>query len=374
MAEDFYDLLGIDRSASADEVKKAYRKRARALHPDANPDDPAAEAEFKRVAEAYEVLSDPEKKARYDRFGSADGPGGMGGDPFGGAGGAGLGDLFDAFFNMGGGGGGGGRGAPNHGVDLEVVAELDLEDTVAGVARDVAVRTAVACEPCDATGAGPGSKSSSCAQCSGTGQVRQVRQSILGQMVTTSVCAVCAGEGRTVSDPCNECNGEGRTVEDRTYTVDIPPGVAHGTTLRLTGRGAVGPRGGQPGDLYVEVRIRKHSVFVRDGEHLLAELHVAATQAALGAEVAFEAIDGVIDIDIPPGSQTGQVFKVRDRGIPQLRGRGRGQLILTLIVDTPADLDEEQAELLRQLAELRGESVKEPGETGLFSKIRSAFS
>lgn len=373
MAEDFYDLLGVERNASADDIKKAYRKRARELHPDANPDDPAAEAEFKQVAEAYEVLSDSDKRSHYDRFGSSGGPGmGGGGDPFGG--GAGLGDLFDAFFNMGGQGGGGGRGPSNQGVDLEVVAELDLEDTVSGVARDVSVRTAVSCEPCDATGASPGSDSSSCAHCSGSGQVRQVRQSILGQMVTTSVCPICAGEGRIVADPCTECSGEGRKVEDRTYTVDIPPGVAHGTTLRLTGRGAVGPRGGQAGDLYVEVRIRQHPVFVRDGEHLLAELHVAATQAALGAEVNFEAIDGAIDVDIPPGSQTGKIFKVRDRGIPQLRGRGRGQLVLTLIVDTPAELDEEQAELLRQLAELRGESVKEPGEAGLFSKIRSAFS
>lgn len=371
MADDYYDLLSVDRGASADEIKRAYRKRARELHPDANPDDPAAEAEFKKVAEAYEVLSDAEKRSRYDQFGSAGGPG-LGGDPFGGAGG-GLGDLFDAFFNMGG-NQGGGRGASNRGVDLEVVAELDLEDTVHGVAKDVSVRTAVTCDVCEATGAGPGSEVTVCEQCSGTGQIRQLRQSILGQMVTTSACPTCGGEGQIVSNPCDSCHGEGRTVEDRTYTVDIPPGVAHGTTLRLTDRGAVGPRGGGAGDLYVEVRVRKHAVFTRDGEHLFADLHIAVTQAALGAVVEFETLDGSVEVEIPPGSQNGQIFRVREKGIPHLRGRGRGHLALTLVVDTPSDLDEQQADLLRQLAELRDEPVRAPGEGGLFSKIKSAFS
>jgi molecular chaperone DnaJ len=371
VADDYYELIGVDRDAPADEIKKAYRKRARELHPDANPDDPAAEAEFKKVAEAYEVLSDPEKRSRYDQFGSASGPG-IGGDPFGGGG---LGDLFDAFFNTGGAGQrGGSRGVSNRGVDLEVVADLELADTVHGVAQEVTVRTAIACDTCEATGAGPDATTSSCGQCSGTGQIRQVRQSILGQMVQTSVCPTCAGEGQTISDPCPACHGEGRRVEDRTYTVDVPPGVAHGTTLRLSDRGAVGPRGGPAGDLYVEVRVSRHEVFSRDGEHLLADLHVAATQAALGAVVDFETLDGAIEVEIPPGSQTGKIFTVRDKGIPHLRGRGRGGLALTLIVDTPSELDEEQAELLRQLAELRDESVRVPGEGGLFSKIRSAFS
>ena len=371
---DFYELLGVQRSASADEIKKAYRKRARELHPDANPDDPEAEALFKQVAEAYEVLSDDGKRANYDRFGSAGGPGGFGGgggDPFGG----GLGDLFDAFFNNGGGGGGGGgRAARPRGVDLEVVATLDLEDTVRGAAKKVSVRTAVACEPCGATGASPGSGVETCSQCEGAGQVRQVRQSILGQMVTTSACPRCAGEGQIVKDPCTSCSGEGRTVEDREYTVDIPAGVSHGSTLRLSGRGAVGPRGAEAGDLYVEIRVAQHPVFQRDGDRLLAELHVPVTQAALGADVVFDGIEGPIDITIPAGSQTGKVFTVRDGGIPRLRGRGRGELLLTLIVDTPTDLSEEEDALLRQLAEIRGDSVAGPKDGKLFSKIKNAFS
>ena len=367
---DFYDLLGVDRTATAEEIKKAYRKRARELHPDANPDDPEAEAKFKEVAEAYEVLSDDTKRANYDRFGSAGGPGGAGfggGDPFGG----GLGDLFDAFFN---GSPGQGRGGPQRGVDLEVVANLDLEDTVHGVAKEVTVRTAVPCDTCEATGAEPGSSVETCSQCSGSGQVRQVRQSILGQMVTTSACPRCGGAGQIITNPCRVCSGEGRTVEDRTYTVDVPAGVSHGSTLRLSGRGAVGPRGGGTGDLYVEIRVNPHPVFERDGDRLLAELHVAASQAALGTEIEFGTLDGPITVEVPAGSQTGKRFSFRDRGIPRLRGRGRGELLLTLVVDTPTDLSDEEEALLRQFAELRGEHVDEPGDGKLFSKIRNAFS
>jgi molecular chaperone DnaJ len=367
---DFYELLGVSRSASADEIKKAYRKRARELHPDANPDDPEAEALFKQVAEAYEVLSDDTKRSNYDRFGSASGPGGFGGggDPFGG----GLGDLFDAFFNNA--GGGAGRPARARGVDLEVVATLDLEDTVRGAAKKVKVRTAVACETCDATGAAPGSGVETCTQCDGAGQIRQVRQSILGQMVTTSACPRCAGEGQVIKQPCTNCSGEGRTVEDREYTVDIPAGVSHGSTLRLSGRGAVGPRGAEAGDLYVEIRVAAHPVFQRDGDQLLAELHIPMTQAALGAEVVFGGVDGPIDISVPAGSQTGEVFSIRDGGIPRLRGRGRGELLLTLIVDTPTELTDEEEAMLRSLAELRGDVVNDPKDGKLFSKIKNAFS
>jgi len=369
---DFYELLGVSRSASPDEIKKAYRKRARELHPDANPDDPAAEAQFKQVAEAYEVLGDDAKRSNYDRFGSAAGPGGFGGgggDPFGG----GLGDLFDAFFNNGG-GGGGGRAARPRGVDLEVVATLELEDTVRGAAKKVKVRTAVACDTCDASGAAEGSGVETCSQCDGAGQIRQVRQSILGQMVTTSACPRCAGEGQVIEKPCSACSGEGRIVEDREYTVDIPAGVSHGSTLRLSGRGAVGPRGAEAGDLYVEIRVAPHPVFQRDGDRLLAELHLPVTQAALGAEVVFDGVDGPIDVDVPAGSQTGKVFTIRDGGIPRLRGRGRGELLLTLVVDTPTDLTDEEEGLLRNLAELRGDKVADPKDGKFFSKIKNAFS
>jgi molecular chaperone DnaJ len=373
---DFYEVLGVPRGATAEQIKKAYRKRARELHPDANPDDPQAESQFKQVAEAYEVLSDPEKRARYDRFGTVGGPGGMGGTggaPFGG----GINDLFEAFFNMGGagmGGGGGARRGPQRGVDLEVVVQLDLEDTVRGVEHEVKVRTAVACETCDATGAAPGTEATTCTQCNGAGQIRQVRQSILGQMVTTGTCPRCGGEGRILPTPCPDCSGEGRRVEDRTYTVDIPAGVGEGQTLRLSGRGAVGPRGGAPGDLYVEIRVRDHPVFKRAGDDLLADLHVAVTQAALGASIDFATLDGPEPVRIAAGTQTGRVLRLRDRGIPRLQGRGRGDLLLTVVVDTPGTLGDEEEELLRRLAALRGESVEPPSEGGFFSKIRSALS
>lgn len=362
--EDYYELLGVSRGASQDEIKRAYRRLARELHPDANPGDATAESRFKKVAEAYEVLGDPEKRARYDRFGTS-GRGGFG-DPFATTG---LGDLFDAFFNT------GARpdSGPKRGVDLEVVARLTLEETVAGVAKDVTVRTAVPCDTCQATGARPGSDVARCGQCGGSGQVRQVRQSILGQMVSTSTCPRCAGEGIEIASPCDDCAGEGRRVEEQTYNVDIPAGVGDGSTLRLTGRGAVGPRGGGAGDLYVQVEVEDHPVFARDGDDLLAELHVAGTQAALGANVSFATIDGEITIDVPAGSQTGKPYRIKDNGVPRLRGRGRGDLLLTLVVDTPTDLTAEQEELLRQLAKERREEVKDPGEDGLLNRFRSRF-
>ena len=360
---DFYQLLGVSRSATQDEIKRAYRKLARELHPDANPGDTEAEARFKQVAEAYEVLSDPEKRARYDRFGSS---GSRGGDPFAGSG---LGDLFDAFFNA----GARSESGPQRGVDLEVVAELTLEDVVNGEAKEVAVRTAVPCDTCEATGAAPGSQALRCDQCGGTGQVRQVRQSILGQMVTTATCARCSGEGVTISDPCSDCSGEGRRVEEQTYVVDVPAGVTDGATLRLTGRGAVGRRGGGAGDLYVQVRVKPHPVFERDGDNLLAELNVAVTQAALGAAITFEAIDGEVEVNVPAGSRTGELIRFRDRGVPKLRGRGRGDLLLAVMVETPTDITPEQEELLRQLAKERGEAVREPGEDGLLGRFKSKF-
>ena len=365
---DFYELLGVSRSASQDEIKKSYRRLARELHPDASPNDPQAEARFKQVAEAYEVLSDPQKRARYDRFGSSGSSGGNGfGDPFGTTG---LGDLFDAFFNA----GARANTGPKRGVDLEVTARLTLEEAVAGVEKPVTVRTAVSCGTCQATGARPGSDVTRCDGCGGTGQVRQVRQSILGQMVSTSTCPRCAGEGVQIQSPCDDCAGEGRRVEEQTYNVDIPAGVSEGSTLRLTGRGAVGPRGGGAGDLYVNVQVEPHPVFTREGDDLLAPLHVAMTQAALGASVEFEAIDARVNVEIPGGVQTGKRYRIRDRGVTRLRGRGRGDLLLTVVVDTPTDLSPEQQDLLRQLAKERAEEVKEPGEDGFLGRIKSRFS
>ncbi|HRW39606.1 MAG: molecular chaperone DnaJ [Acidimicrobiales bacterium] len=372
MATDYYELLEIERDASTDEIKRAYRVQARRWHPDANPDDPAAEARFKEIATAYEVLSDDDRRRHYDRFG-ADGPQ-MGGDPFGGFAGGGIGDIFDAFFGGGGMGGMGGapRGGRSGGPDLEATASIPFEAAVFGAQHEVTVRTAVACETCEATGAAPGTHAETCQQCGGAGQVRQVRQSILGQMVTAAPCPACRGAGEVIAQPCPTCQGEGREVLEKTYTVDIPAGVDSGSTLRLSGFGAVGLRGGPAGDLYVQIRVQPHARFRREGDDLVHELHLPFTQAALGAAITFETLDGTEDLVIPRGTQTGRVFRLRGRGVPHVRGRGRGDLLVAAVVDTPTDLDTEVEEALRRIAELRGEDVA-PAERGFLSRIKSAF-
>lgn len=369
---DLYEILEVPRDASMDDIKRSYRRLARECHPDANPHDPDAEARFKELAGAYEVLSDAEKRSRYDRFGSADGF--DLGDPFG-SGASGLGDLFDAFFSGGAGPFGGGRRAPTgpqRGSDLEVVARIAFNHAVFGAQTDVTVRTATACEDCDATGAEPGTSPTTCAECGGSGEVRMVRQSVLGQIVTASVCAACSGRGQTIDSPCPTCGGEGRLIGDSTYTVDVPKGVDDGSTLRLTGRGAVGPRGGPPGDLYVHLRVEPHDRFSREGDDLVEHMSIGIAQAALGVRLPLETLDGWEDLVVPRGTQSGQSFRLKNRGVPHLGGRGRGDLIVVVDVETPTKLDEEEAELLRQFAEMRGEDVA-PADEGFFSKVKSAF-
>jgi molecular chaperone DnaJ len=376
MATDLYELLGVGRDATQDDIKRAYRRLARQLHPDANPGDVDAEARFKEVALAYEVLSDPEKRRRYDTFGmqGVGGSGAGGQDPFGfGGAGGGLGDIFEAFF-----GGGqspfGGRGpsGPPRGADVEVVADLSFEESIFGCRHQVELSAAVPCTRCEATGAAPGSQSSRCEECSGAGQVRRVRQSFLGQMVTTSVCPRCGGAGELIATPCSDCAGEGRRLEPRAYTVDIPGGVDSGSTLRLSGRGAAGPRGGPPGDLYVHVRVAPHERFRREGLDLRCELPISFTQAALGAHLRFPTLDGDEDLVIPRGTPSGREFRLRGRGVPHLERRVRGDLIVQVQVAVPDDIGSEEEELLRQLAALRGDEVA-PADSGFFARIRSAF-
>ena len=368
---DHYETLGVERDATDEELKRAYRKKARQYHPDANPGDATAEARFKEVSAAYEVLSDPERRSRYDRFGTDDVKASGMADPFSG----GLGSIFDAFFggdSSFGFGSSARRQGPPAGEDLEAHVDLDLHEVVFGAQREVSVRTAVRCESCDGSGAEAGTSPVRCSQCGGAGQVRAVRQSMLGQMVTASPCDVCGGLGEMIEQPCRDCDGHGRKLERRTYSVQVPVGVDDGTTLRLSGRGAAGPRGGAHGDLYVHTRVRPHPRFHRNGSDLVHELHVPFTQAALGVRLDYETLDGAEEIVIPKGTETGSVVRLRGRGVPHVRGRGRGDLLIQLVVDVPDDLTREQEELVRRLAELRGEEVAEPSES-LLGRIRTAF-
>jgi molecular chaperone DnaJ len=381
MAADFYELLGVPRTASADEIKKAYRKRARDLHPDANPDNPEAAEQFKELSRAYTVLSDDQQRARYDQFGEA-GVGGAGAGPsmddiFGGGG---LGDIFDAFFGGGGGGGnpfgGSGRRGPSgppRGQDMEVAVAIEFEQAVFGDQVPVDIKIPQSCDDCEGTGAGEGTKPVTCSDCSGSGQVRRVRQSVLGQMVSTSPCPRCGGMGEIITTPCASCRGEGRVTVDKTYHVDVPAGVVDGSTLRLTRRGAAGPRGGSPGDLYVHLRVRPHDRYHRQDDDLVTEVPISIAQATLGTKVVLATLDGDEDLAVPSGTQPGHQFVLRGRGVPRLHGRGRGDLRVIVKVEVPTKLPGEQADLLRNLAELRGEEVGEHG-TSLFSKIKSAFS
>ncbi len=372
---DYYQLLGVSPQAPLEEIKRAYRKRARELHPDANPGDQAAAERFREVARAYEVLSNPETRARYDRFGEEGVRGGARADDlFGG----GLGDLFDAFF-----GGGspftsnpfGGRGAsgPPQGQDMEIIVDLGFEQAVFGDRVAVTLPMPQRCVDCDGSGAGSGTRPVTCADCNGAGQVRRVRQSVLGQMVTASPCPRCGGLGEVIATPCETCRGEGRITEDVTYEVDVPPGVDTGSTLRLSGRGAAGARGGRSGDLYVHLRVASHERYRREGNDLVTEVPISIAQAALGTRLLLPTLDGDVDLAIPAGTQPGREFVFRGQGVPRLQGRGRGDLRVVIAVEVPVELSEDEAELLRRFAEGRGEAVGESA-PGLFARIKSAFS
>lgn len=366
MATDYYELLGVPRTATPDEIKRAFRKLARELHPDTNP-DPTAEERFKEVALAYETLSDPDRRGRYDRFGPEGMAGGAGFDPFAGAG---LGDIFEAFF--GGGFGRGGPAGPARGPDAEARLVLDLEEAVFGVEKTVELRMPVECEVCAGSGCEPGTHPSTCRTCNGAGEVRQVRRTILGQMMTAMPCSACSGSGREILSPCRECRGEGRVNRPSSVDVQVPAGIDDGQRLRMTGRGPAAPRGGAPGDLYVHIAVRPHARFERQGDDLRQVIRLAMTQAALGAHLRVETLDGEEDLVIPAGTQNGRVFRLRGRGVPSLRGRGRGDLVIEIGVAIPERLSGEEADLLRKLAALRGEDVA-PKDEGFFSRIRSAF-
>ncbi|MDT3440903.1 MULTISPECIES: molecular chaperone DnaJ [unclassified Pseudofrankia] len=373
MAVDYYAVLGVSREATGDEIKRAYRKLARELHPDINP-DPEAQQRFKTVTAAYEVLSDPEKRQIVDLGGDPLAPGGGAGagSPFG-PGFGGLGDIMDAFF--GGGASRGPRSRVRRGNDALLRIDLDLAETAFGTNRDIMVDTAVVCEVCIGSGAAPGTAPITCQTCGGRGEIQQVTRSFLGQMVTSRPCTRCSGTGTVIEHPCRECAGDGRVRKRRTLTVKIPAGIGDGMRIRLSGEGEVGPGGGPAGDLYVEVSERVHPVFTREGDDLHCELRLPMTAAALGTSATIETLDGTETITFKAGTQPGEVVRLSGRGVPHLRGVGRGHLHVHVLVETPIKLDAEQERLMRELSRLRAEEQPTvvsaaTAPTGLFNRRR----
>jgi molecular chaperone DnaJ len=363
MPVDHYAVLGVAREATNEEIKRAYRRLARQHHPDANRDDPEADERFKEVAHAYEVLSDPEKRQRYDMFGDERAGAGAGGfSDFGG-----ISDLFSTFF---GGMGGATRRGPGRGADLLTEIQLTLEEAAVESEREVEITALVECSECHGSGAAPGTTPVNCTECGGTGELRQVRRTMLGNVMTATACLRCRGTGQQILNPCPRCGGDGRVEETETLTVRVPAGIEDGAQLRVGGRGEAGTRGGRAGDLYVAIRIEPHETFQRAGADLGCEVTVPMTIAALGGEIDVPLLDGSEPIDVAPGTQSGEVVRLKGRGMPRIDGRGHGELVVLLKVETPKNLTSEQDELLRRFAASRGDAV---AERRLRDKIREAF-
>jgi molecular chaperone DnaJ len=371
--QDYYDVLGVGRNASPDEVKKAFRRLAMKYHPDRNK-EPGAEARFKEVNEAYEVLSDPERRSMYDRFGHAAAQGG-GAEGFArgfdGFGFGGLGDIFDAFF---GGAGQRGQRGPTRGADVRRSVTISFEEAVFGVEKEIEVQTAELCSVCNGLRAEPGTEPERCPQCNGSGEVRRVQQSIFGQFVNVAPCDRCRGDGRIVSHPCKNCRGVGREKRKRKLSVEIPGGVDSGSQMRLTGEGEIGNQGGPRGNLYLQINVKPHEIFRRDEDDLVLDLDLNFAQVALGDEIPVPTIDGEPhSLRVPAGTQTGEMFVVRGKGVPHLRGGGRGDMIVRASVVTPKHLSKEQKDLLKQLADSMGTTVKPQEGGGFMGKIKDAL-
>lgn len=376
MAEkrDYYEVLEISRTANEADIKRAYRKLARKYHPDVN-SDPQAEDQFKEVNEAYEVLSNVDRRSAYDRFGHAAAAGGAGsGDPFGfGGAGSPFGDLFETFFG-GAQGGGGRRPAPPRGADIQVSVNLTFEEAVFGVEKEVEVDRLETCDVCDGSRMKGGKAPPSCPTCGGSGEVRRVQQTILGQFMTSGPCPTCHGEGVTVTEPCDGCNGKGRVRNYRTLEVTIPPGVDDNATLRLTGQGEDAPNNGRAGDLYVKVRVQQHKFFERHGKAIHSRVGINVAQAALGDEIEIDTLDGPVVFHVPTGTQSGQQFRLRNKGVPDLRGGERGDQIVTVQVIIPKKLTDEQEELFEQLSASLGKEVtQQPKGRGFFDRVKDAI-
>ena len=370
---DFYEVLGVAKGASEDEIKRAYKKQARKYHPDLNPGDKAAEEKFKEVNEAYEILSDPGKKARYDQYGHA------GVDPNFGAGGfdgnfdfGDLGDIFGSFFGGGFGGGFGGRrqnpNAPQRGESIRMVVTVDFTEAAFGCEKSVTVDRSERCETCGGSGCAQGTTPEICPDCHGTGTVQVRRQTPMGVFATSAPCSRCGGKGKIIHQPCGECRGSGFARKRRTVSVTIPAGIDNGQTISVRGQGHAGVNGGPAGDLLITVNVRPHELFRREGTSVLCEVPITFSQAVMGAELEIPTIDGKVRYDLPEGTQSGATFRLRGKGIPSLNGRGRGDQYVTVYIETPRNLSKEQKEALRKFAETLGEGNYEE-KKGFFKKF-----
>ncbi|TAM72705.1 molecular chaperone DnaJ [bacterium] len=372
---DYYEVLGVPRGASESEIKRAYRQLARKYHPDVAEDKAHAGEHFKAINEAYEVLSDAQKREQYDRYGTVGN--GAGGPGFGNAGdfgpfaGEGFGEIFDMFF----GGGrtqGRSRGGPQRGSDLRYDLEITLEEAYTGVEREISYSHLGQCATCEGSGCAPGTKPQTCIQCGGSGQMRQVRSTPLGQFVTAAPCSRCGGEGRIILSPCTACHGRGRVETERKIAVHIPGGVDDGSRIRIAGSGEAGVRGGQPGDLYVYLSVTEHELFKRDGLDLTLFAPITFPQAALGGDVTIPTLAGEpTTLHVPPGTQTATVFRVRGKGMPSVRGGGFGDLLVHANVVVPRKLTKHQREILEEFARAGGDQVEE--EKGFFERVKDAF-
>ena len=368
--QDYYDQLGVARTATPDELKKAFRKLAMQFHPDRN-SDAGAETRFKQVNEAYEVLSDPEKRAVYDRFGHAGMNGGADPRGFEGFGFGGLGDIFDTFF---GGASGRQQRGPARGGDVRRSMTLTFAEAVFGIERDIEIQTPELCSVCNGLRSEPGFEPERCTQCNGSGELRRVQQSIFGQFVNVAMCDRCRGDGRVVTHPCKNCKGLGREKRKRKLSVKIPAGVDEGSQMRLSGEGEIGNNGGPRGNLYIQLQVKPHELFRRDEDDLILDLDLNFAQVGLGDEVPVPTIDGdTHELRIPAGTQTGETFVIRSKGVPHLRGGGRGDMIVHINVTTPKALSKEQRDLLKRLAESMGSDVKPQEDRGLMGKIKGAL-
>ena len=366
---DYYEVLGVDRSAADQEIKKAYRRIAMKYHPDRNPDDQDADAKFKEATEAYDVLMNAEKRSAYDQFGHAGVDQNMGG---GFQGGASFSDIFgDVFGDIFGGGGGGGRQGPQRGSDLRYTMEVSLEEAVRGATREIKVPTLQHCETCDGSGAKPGSNPVTCGSCGGSGQVRMQQ----GFFQVQQTCPKCRGRGKTISDPCLDCRGQGLLEKTKTLSVKVPPGVDTGDRIRLSGEGEAGPSGGPNGDLFVQIAVRQHNLFERDGRHLYCEVPINFVDAALGGELEVPTLDGKVKLKIPAETQTGKMFRLRGKGVQPVRGGPIGDLMCRAVVETPVNLSSRQKQLLEELRSTldEGGNRQSPRQSSWFEGVKSFF-